>query len=61
MSYERRLDALERTYQRAEPPRFLVLDELPDGRLVEYLTREEVEPRAGDAIIVIKACLDGRQ
>ncbi len=57
----KRLDDLERKYQRGDPPRFLVLDDLPDGRLVDPVTREAVEPGPKDTVIVIRERSAGPQ
>ncbi|MDP9355553.1 MAG: hypothetical protein M3R02_09790 [Chloroflexota bacterium] len=56
-----RLAKLETIYQRSEPRRYVVLDEQPDGRLVDPVTREAVEPGPKDTVIVIRERSAGPQ
>ncbi len=57
----RRIAKIETVWQRSEPPRVLCVERTPDGRLVLIGTDDEVEPRAGDTVIVFTERPDGPQ
>ncbi len=58
---ERRLNALERLYERPAKPRLLIVERTLDGRLVRFGADEAVEPRPHDHVIEFALREDGPQ